>query len=418
MARTVRHAPLETPTARARLKRGRQAHWRALGAGSHLGYRRRPRDREGRWMVRRLVDDKYRVLPLALADDDRAADGERVLSFEQALAGALAAVDAPKAKARRMKVREAMALYFEAKDAAGQSTGDGRRRAAMHILPMLGDKVVSELTAERLRKWLADLAAAPARRKGGRVLPAMTDEESIRRRRANANRILTLLKAGLNFCFDEGHVPTNAAWGRKLKAFRGVNGVRIRYLSIAEAGRLINAADPPEFRRLVIGALQTGARFGELIRLEVADFNPDVGTLAVRKSKSAKSRHVVLTDEGVAFFREITAGRVGSERIFLQSGGRPWSTLYRNEMRDANRRASLSPPITFHGLRHTWASLSVMAGMPLMVVARNLGHVDTTMVERHYGHLAPSFVVDAIRAGAPRFGFMPAGKIVRLEKSG
>jgi hypothetical protein len=144
MARTVRHAPLETPTARARLKRGRQAHWRALGAGSHLGYRRRPRDREGRWIVRRLIDDRYRVLPLAMADDDRAADGERVLSFEQALAGALAAVDAPKAKARRMKVREAMALYFEAKDAAGQSTGDGRRRAAMHILPLLGDKIVSE----------------------------------------------------------------------------------------------------------------------------------------------------------------------------------------------------------------------------------------------------------------------------------
>ena len=40
---------------------------------------------------------------------------------------------------------------------------------------------------------------------------------------------------------------------------------------------------------------------------------------------------------------------------------------------------------------------------PLMVVAKNLGHADTRMVERHYGHLAPSYVADAIRAGAPRF---------------
>ena len=63
MARTVRHAPLETPTARARLKRGRQAHWRALGAGSHLGYRRRPRDREGRWLVRRLIDVIPNIAP-------------------------------------------------------------------------------------------------------------------------------------------------------------------------------------------------------------------------------------------------------------------------------------------------------------------------------------------------------------------
>jgi hypothetical protein len=39
-----------------------------------------------------------------------------------------------------------------------------------------------------------------------------------------------------------------------------------------------------------------------------------------------------------------------------------------------------------------------------MVVAKNLGHVDTRMVEKHYGHLASSYVADAIRAGAPRFG--------------
>jgi len=45
-----------------------------------------------------------------------------------------------------------------------------------------------------------------------------------------------------------------------------------------------------------------------------------------------------------------------------------------------------------------------MGGVPLIVVAKNLGHADTKMVEKHYGHLAPSYVADAIRAGAPRFG--------------
>jgi len=47
-----------------------------------------------------------------------------------------------------------------------------------------------------------------------------------------------------------------------------------------------------------------------------------------------------------------------------------------------------------------------MAGMELMVIARSLGHADLRMVERHYAHLSPSFITDAIRAGAPRF---PAG---------
>ena len=55
-------------------------------------------------------------------------------------------------------------------------------------------------------------------------------------------------------------------------------------------------------------------------------------------------------------------------------------------------------------LRHTWASLTIMAGAPLMVVAQNLGHRDTRMVELHYGHLAHSFVADTIRRTAPNFG--------------
>ena len=49
-------------------------------------------------------------------------------------------------------------------------------------------------------------------------------------------------------------------------------------------------------------------------------------------------------------------------------------------------------------------SCGVMGGMPLTVVARNLGHIDTVMVERHYGHLAPSYVVDQVRKFAPKFG--------------
>ena len=56
-----------------------------------------------------------------------------------------------------------------------------------------------------------------------------------------------------------------------------------------------------------------------------------------------------------------------------------------------------------------------MNGAPLMVVARNLGHADTRMVERHYGHLAPSYISDAIRAAAPKFGIKPERKVVSID---
>ena len=153
-------------------------------------------------------------------------------------------------------------------------------------------------------------------------------------------------------------------------------------------------------------ALATGCRYGELTRLTVADYNPDAGTLAIRQSKSGKPRHVVLTDEGARLFDHLTAGRPGHELMIRKTSGKPWRTSNQQApMAEVCRIAKITPPMSFHGLRHTWASLATMAGVPLMVVARNLGHRDTRMVERHYGHLSPSYVADEIRAKAPRFGF-------------
>jgi hypothetical protein len=50
------------------------------------------------------------------------------------------------------------------------------------------------------------------------------------------------------------------------------------------------------------------------------------------------------------------------------------------------------------------------------VVARNLGHADTRMVEKHYGHLAASYVTEAIRSGAPRFGAVEPSSVVPIAR--
>jgi integrase len=62
--------------------------------------------------------------------------------------------------------------------------------------------------------------------------------------------------------------------------------------------------------------------------------------------------------------------------------------------------------ITFHELRHTYASMLVEAGIPLFVVAHQLGHANTKMVEKHYGHLAPNYIADTIRAAMPYQGIL------------
>jgi len=86
MAGAVKHAKLESRTARSRLKRGRQPHWQALVPGKvHLGYQCWKGDAVGRWVLRRYIgDNKYRTTALGRADDAARADGQNVLSFEQA----------------------------------------------------------------------------------------------------------------------------------------------------------------------------------------------------------------------------------------------------------------------------------------------------------------------------------------------
>jgi integrase len=413
MSGTAREARLDSRTRRAKLKRGRQAHWHTLVRGAvvaHLGYQRWPDDKEGRWLLRRYQGGKYSIAPIGLADDTQDADGGTVLDFAQAEAKARAMLlDAPR-PVGRATVATVLQLYTDHLRTAGKATADDVAcRGKAHILPVLGDVLVADLTSLQIRRWHAALANSRAlvRSPNGerqRYKPEAEDDEAARKRKASANRVLAMLKAALNHAYNEGVLDNNQAWaGRRVKPFAQANAARARYLTVAEAQRLTNAC-APDFRQIVQAALQTGCRYSELCALQVNDFNSDSGTVAIRRSKSGKSRHVVLTDEGQAFFKAITAGRRGDAFIFLRSDGKPWDTsLQARPMADACKHASISPPISFHGLRHTWASLAIMAGMPLMVVAKNLGHVDTRMVEHHYGHLSQSFVSDAVREHAPRF---------------
>ncbi|MGH9809505.1 MAG: tyrosine-type recombinase/integrase, partial [Terriglobia bacterium] len=252
-----------------------------------------------------------------------------------------------------------------------------RKRMEAHALPQLGKIEVASLTTDRLRKWHAGLARKPPRLRSKpgkeqkyRVLA--DDEDSLRRRRASANRCLAQLKAALNLAWREGKAPSDMEW-RKVKPFEGADAARVRYLTVAECKRLLNACDPV-FRNLVRAALETGARYGELVRLTVDDFNPDTGTVAIRISKTGKPRHVVLTDNGAVFFEQVCLRRAGSESMFLKANGSAWRKSHQlRPMVEACRGAKIDPPINFHALRHTWASLATMNGMPLLIVAKNLG---------------------------------------------
>jgi integrase len=419
MAKRVRDSSLESRAARAKLKPGGKPYYKSIDRGLHLGYRKGKRG--GRWVVRRYVGaSKYVVETIGDADDVADADGVLMLTFWEAQSRArelhkqqITATDS--AHRGPYRVQDAIDDYL-AYLQGRPSYDDIRVRLAAYAQALLGSKEVSKVTSAELKAWHRHLAKMPARvrSKKGKA-PAhrpidLSDPEATRRRKYSANKVLGQLKAALNLAWHDGKVASDAAW-RKVKPFKGVASARVRYLTVAEAQRLVNASTP-DFRLLVLAALETGCRYGELGRLVASDFNLDSGTLLIRTSKSGKPRHVVLTDEGQDFFADLTARRAGNELML----GRQWrKSEQARPMRAACEHAKISPPVGFHQLRHTWASLAVMNGTPLPVVARNLGHVDTRMAEMHYGHLAPSYIADEIRRGAPRFGIVEPDNVHRLK---
>jgi len=85
-------------------------------------------------------------------------------------------------------------------------------------------------------------------------------------------------------------------------------------------------------------------------------------------------------------------------------------------MREACARAKITPAASFHVLRHTYGSKLAMRGAPMGVIAQQLGHSDTRMTEKHYAHLAPSYVAETIRTHFPSLGVGVDEKVIPMRK--
>ena len=423
MARTLRNPKIDTRSARSRLPARREPYWTVLSAGCALGYRRGAKG--GTWVARFRGDGgRQHYGPLGAADDARDPDGLSVFSFAQAQREARVWFDG-KAREQAGDFAPSDRPYTVA-DALADYRADYLRRggkavdrhdwsAAAWITPDLGRVELARLSKARIVAWHHKVAETAARLRTGvgveqKHRRADKSADGVRRRRSAANRVLTILKAALNHAHNEGKCATDDAW-RTVKAFREADAARLRYLSDDEARRLTNAC-ATDFRALVTGALLTGCRYGELAAMTVDDFNADAGTVRVRASKSGKPRHVVLTQEGRDFVAQRAAGTPGSARLFLRGNGKPWSkSEQQRPLAAACKVAWIDPPTNFHGLRHTYASRLAMKGVPLAVIAAQLGHSDTRMVEKHYGHMAPSYVADTVRAAFGSLGIVEGSNI-------
>jgi len=158
------------------------------------------------------------------------------------------------------------------------------------------------------------------------------------------------------------------------------------------------AVEDPEFGPFFLTALRAGLRLGELFGLQVRHVLGAAGHLDIRRAivrgevgppKHGKVRQVPMTPELYAVLARRVDGRGPDALVFAGPDGAP---LTRDRVKRpfwrATERAGL-PRIRLHDLRHSYASQLVLAGVPLPVVQRLLGHSDIRTTMR-YAHLAPS----------------------------
>ncbi len=196
----------------------------------------------------------------------------------------------------------------------------------------------------------------------------------------------------------------------------------MRPLDVAEVGRLLDAAAGDRLYALYLLAITTGMRQGELLGLQWPDVDLDAGTIMIRRTlqrtkeggrvfqepKTAKSRRLIqLSPQVVEALREHRARQEQERRfwgdryqdhglVFSQPAGQPIDkgNLLRRHFKPLLAQAGL-PPIRFHDLRHTYATLALQAGLHPKVVQENLGHSTISMTLDTYSHVAPVLQRDA-----------------------
>lgn len=175
------------------------------------------------------------------------------------------------------------------------------------------------------------------------------------------------------------------------------------FLSFDEAANVIAGADG-EWRTMIMVALRTGMRRGELLALRWQDVDLSAGRLTVRQNyvsgqfgtpKSGKAREIALGEDVIAVIRAHRHER--GPLVFCDAEGKVLTrgALARPLIR-ACEAAKLGRAIGWHTLRHSFASHLVMLGVSMRAVQELLGHAHIQMTER-YAHLAPQVARDAVR---------------------
>lgn len=265
--------------------------------------------------------------------------------------------------------------------------GPYERHVRLHITPHVGRVLLGKLAAVHVQGMYAALAEAG-------VSAALQQ------------KVGTTLTIALNQAVKLDMIPSNPATKiRKPKARKP----EIAVFDPAEASRFLKAAAADRHYAYYLTAVDSGARPGELFALTWEDVDFDGGFLSITKSleeisgvlrvKAVKTpkgrRRIDLSADTLAVLADhrktaLAAGRIASPVFHDTDGGHlRLSNLVKNSFKPALERAGL-PSVGLYTLRHTCATLLLLADVPAKVVSERLGHSSITLTLDTYSHVLPA----------------------------
>jgi integrase len=281
----------------------------------------------------------------------------------------------PERAAKRRTLGDLLERYV-AERCKGRKDAKTREQQIGFWRDQLGHVALVDLTPSPINKAVADLLATPTRY--GR-----------KRSPATANRYLAALSHAVSVAVKEWEWLDSSPMPRVAKQ-REPRG-RTRYLDDGKHGtderaRLLAACDEGAdyLRPVVMLALATGMRRGEILGLRWHDVDLATGALTLWETKNGERRVVPATGAALEALR--AWGKVQpldrSQHVF------PGTSSFHHAFDRAVERAGIED-FNFHDLRHTCASHLAMSGAPLLDIAAILGHKTLSMVKR-YAHLSPT----------------------------
>lgn len=213
------------------------------------------------------------------------------------------------------------------------------------------------------------------------------------------NRELAMLRAALYHARDiYGQQIPAISWKRIMA---GEAPERRRFLSRDE-WQALDAAAHPELRRIILAAVTTGLRRGNLLALTWRDVSLSSGTITINRTKNNKPHQLRIAAPLRALLVEMQADRLEAAAVTGRMPN-PAETLFdRTGFRrrwNAARNAAGLADIRFHDLRHTFASWARQAGVDIADICEALNHSRISVTMR-YAHIDPATHRTAFDAAA------------------